>query len=159
MNSTKNPTYGVEIEDGELTPTPSSSPLSSYPADNILLFDEQKRQQIETVNLDVEPTTIKSATIIPNFLAYLRSFKERNDIFNILTKLANNQVQFTFQSGAAVINLQYFQEISTYATQKLVDLSSSTLDKSFVFQDELEKIFESGKNHAINFANNFIGRL
>jgi hypothetical protein len=153
MNSTQTPAY--EIEDGELTPPPVSLSLPFYPEDNVLLFDEVKQHQIETVNLDAEPTTSKLATLIQNFLAYIFQSERSNAIFTILTKFANNEIQFTFQDGSAVINLQYFQEMSAYATQNF--LSSAALEKAFVFDDDLEKIFSSGRIFSINFTNKFIG--
>ncbi len=153
MNSTNNPTYSVAIEDGELTPPPS--PLPFYPEDNILYFDERQPEPMEAVNLDDQPTTLASATIIPNFLAYVHSHPDKNDIFNILTKLANNQIQFTYQGGTSVVDLHYIQEISMCSTRQKIELTVSALETSFTFQDELDNIYKRGNRHSVQFANDF----
>ena len=151
MNSTMNPSY--TIEDGELTPPPTRE--SSYDAEHTLFFDEEKRQSIETINLDIQSTTSNTTTIIPNFLSYIHSIHDQAAIFNLLIKLANNRIQFTFQSGSAIFNLKYLQEISTYTTEKTTNLSFSALENSFVFQDELDEIFKLGNKYSCKLASDF----
>lgn len=145
MNSGYVARYEVEIKD--------EHPSSLAQENN----NEEKRHEMETINLNNELISSESSTILSAFLAYIDSFKERNEISTILTKLANNQIQFTLKGKEAnfIIDWSYFQAISTYATQELADLRSEVLNTSFIFEDELEEIFKLGVRRAVNFKEHF----
>jgi hypothetical protein len=146
----------IEIEDGAETPPPARSPLASYDEDHILVFDQTpRRSSIETVILSNVLATSYAATNLSRFLSYVLRQTDK-DILNLLSKLAKNQIQFTFALGTAPITLEYFQAISAIATKKYNTLTVNELERSFGFEDELDAIFALGVNQATAFANDFV---
>jgi hypothetical protein len=146
-------TPSVTIEDGELTPP--VSPSKSYDEDHMLPLGQSTRPLMETVGLSSVLATSASVTNLSRFLSYVLRMNDK-DIAGLLSKLAKNQIQFTFQMGSAPINLKYFQDISAYSTKELTTLGFEELAQSFGFQDDLEVILEQGVDFAAAFANDFI---
>jgi hypothetical protein len=144
-----------KIEDGENTPPLPLSRETSPDADHILDFGQPPRSSIETVSLSNVLATSYAATNLSRFVSYILRQTDK-DIADLLSKLAKNQIQFTFELGAAPINLEYFQEISAFATKKYNELKVNELERSFGFQDALDAIFALGVNQAAAFANDLV---